>query len=540
MEGKPGASRRSVVITPEAMVATSQPLAVQTGIDVMRRGGNAVDAAIAANAVLGVVEPMSCGLGGDLFVLGWDAASARLYGLNGSGRAPGALTRDLFAARGLDEIPSRGALSWSVPGCVDGWFALHARYGRLPMAGLLAPAITYAQAGFPVSPRIAQAWANAVDLLSEDPAAARTFLPDGSAPHAGQPVANPDLAQCLEAIALEGRDAFYTGRIAEQIDAASQRLGGFLTLSDLATHRSAWIQPMRAPYRGTELWELPPNTQGLAALEMMRILDGFDLAGMGHNSTDALHHLVEAKKLAYEDRAVFCSDEGFGAAHLEGILSEERIAAQRARIRADQALTARDGCLGHGDTVYVTAVDEERNAVSLIQSLYMPFGSGIVPGPVGFALQNRGSLFSLDPRHPNRLDPGKRPFHTIIPALLTIEGQPVFSFGVMGGDQQPQGQAQILCNLIDFRMDPQSAGDALRFRHDGSSTPTGRPMCGTGRLSLEPGIPEAVADGLRARGHDVAYRDAEFGGYQGIWIDPQTGMLHGGSEPRKDGCAAGY
>lgn len=540
MEAQPTAGRRSVVIAPHAMVATSQPLAVQAGVDVMRRGGSAVDAAIAANAVLGVVEPMSCGLGGDLFVLGWDAGSGQLYGLNGSGRSPRQATRRAFRDRGLDRIPLRGPLSWSVPGCVDGWFTLHARYGRLAMPDLLAPAIAYARDGFPVSPRIAQSWKRETTLLSEDPGAARAFLPGGAAPRGGQPVTNPDLAGCLEALATEGRDTFYTGRIAEQIGAASQRLGGLLTQADLAAHRSTWVTPLRARYRGTELVELPPNTQGLAVLEMMQILEGFDLAGMGHNTVDALHHLVEAKKLAYEDRAVFCTDPDFGPPDLETLLSTERIAAQRARIRSDRALSAADGMLSHADTVYVTAVDCDRNAVSLIQSLYGPFGSGNVPGAVGFALQNRGTLFSLDPEHPNRLEPGKRPFHTIIPALLTRGGRPVFCFGVMGGDQQAQGQAQVLCNVIDFRMDPQEAGDALRFRHDGSSSPTGRPMRGTGRLALEPGVPQAVANGLRARGHEVGYRTGGFGGYQGIWIDPRSGMLHGGSEPRKDGCAIGY
>ncbi len=536
----PDGGRRSVVIAPAAMVATSQPLAVQVGVEVMRRGGNAVDAAIATNAMLGLVEPMSCGLGGDLFVLGWEAASGRRYGLNGSGRSPRTLTRPVFEERGLDEIPLRGVLSWSVPGCVDGWFTLHERYGRLPMADLLTPAIAYAQAGFPASPRIARAWQAAADLLAADPGARRTFLPGGTVPRRGDRVTNPDLAQSLEALALEGRDAFYTGRIAEQIDAASRRLGGFLTLADLAAHRSTWVEPVSVPYRGTEVWELPPNTQGLAALEMMGLLEGFALASMGHNSVDALHVLVEAKKLAYEDRAAFCADPDFSPVRLAEILSEERMRALRARIRTDRALSTADGTRGHGNTVYLTVVDEDRNVVSLIQSLYMGFGSGIVPGAVGFAMQNRGALFSLDPGHANRLEPNKRPFHTIIPGLLTVKGRPAFSFGVMGGDQQPQGQAQVLCNLIDFGMDAQQAGDALRFRHEGSSTPTGHPMRGTGRLYFEPGIPEAVADGLRQRGHKVAYREDGFGGYQGIWIDPETGMLHGGSEPRKDGCAIGY
>lgn len=535
--------QRSMVLAPEAMVATSQPLAVQVGIDILKRGGNAIDAAIAVNATLGVVEPMSCGLGGDLFAIVWDDGSQRLYGLNGSGHSPYSLTRDAFSDRGLDRIPLRGVLPWSVPGCVDGWYALHERFGRLSIADLLAPAITYAEKGFPVSPRIARAWGSAADLLREDRSSAETFLPRGSAPACGEVFVNPDLARSLRAVASGGRDAFYLGEIGEKIVAASERLGGYLSMRDLADHESTWVEPISAPYRDYEVWELPPNTQGLAVLQMLRLLDGFDLGGMEHNSVDYLHHLVEAKKLAYEDRARSYADPDFYDPPLARLLSDDYAASQRERInplRASLELPPEPGVLRDGDTVYLTVVDGERNAVSFIQSNYYGFGSGIVPHGVGFVLQDRGALFDLDPHAANRLEPHKRPFHTIIPGFVTQGGQPVFSFGVMGGDQQPQGQVQVLCNMIDFGMDAQEAGDAFRFRHDGSSTPVGDVMHDGGTLYLEPGIPEEVADGLRERGHNVTYKEGGYGGYQGIWIDQERNVLHGGSESRTDGCASGY
>jgi len=535
--------RRSMVLAPETMVATSQPLAVQVGTDILKRGGNAIDAAIAVNAMLGLVEPMSCGLGGDLFAIVWDAGSQSLYGLNGSGCSPYSLTRDVFSDRELDRIPLRGVLSWSVPGCVDGWYALNGRFGRLSIADLLAPAITYAEKGFPVSPVIARAWAEAADLLRKDSATAETFLPQGDAPACGDVFANPDLARSLRAIASGGRDAFYLREIGEKIVAASERLGGYISMRDLANHKSTWVEPISTPYRDYEVWELPPNTQGLAALQMLRILDGFDLAGMGHNSGDYLHHLVEAKKLAYEDRARFYADPDFYDPPVDHLLSDEYTARQRERIdslHAAREFPPEPSALRDGDTVYLTVVDGERNAVSLIQSNYHGFGSGIVPPGVGFAMQDRGALFDLNPSAANRLEPHKRPFHTIIPGFVTRHGQPAFSFGVMGGDQQPQGQVQVLCNVIDFGMDVQHAGDALRFRHDGSSTPVGDVMNDGGTLNLEPGIPEEVADDLRARGHNVTYKEGGYGGYQGIWIDQERGVLRGGSESRTDGCACGY
>jgi gamma-glutamyltranspeptidase/glutathione hydrolase len=537
------AGRRSVMIAPEAMVASSQPLAVQVGIDILKKGGTAVDAAIAVDAMLGLVEPMSCGLGGDLFATVWNEGTKELVGLNGSGRSPYALTREVFANKGLDRIPIRGVLSWSVPGCVDGWFTLHERFGRLPIHDLLSPTIHYAEHGFPVSSVIARMWRGAADLLQRDRFASATFLPHGMPPKKGELFSNPALAETLRLIAEGGRDAFYLGPIAEKIVSTSDTLNGYFTLSDLVDHRSTWVEPVSVTYRGYDVWELPPNTQGISVLEMLRIIEGFDLAGMGHNSDAYIHHVVEAKKLAYADRARFYADPDHYDVPLEGLISPEYAAGQRARIAPERAaleVPAGDPRLRNGDTVYLTVVDRERNAVSFIQSLYHGFGSGIVPERLGFAVQNRGALFNLDPDYPNRLEPHKRPFHTIIPGFVTKDGRPIFSFGVMGGDQQPQGQVQVLCNLIDFHMDAQQAGDALRFRHDGSSSPTGDVMHDGGILYLEAGIPESVMDGLRAKGHRVAYREGGYGGYQGIWIDPKTKMLFGGSESRKDGCASGY
>jgi len=537
------AAGRSEVIAAHGMVATSQPLAVMAGVDVLRRGGTAVDAAIAANAMLGLVEPMSCGLGGDLFAIVWDAKAERLHGLNGSGRAPRAMTRASFADRGLDRIPDRGPLTWTVPGCVDGWFALHERFGRLPMSELLAPTIAAADEGFPVSPVIGRAWSRATELLASDPGARETFLIDGRAPRVGERMRNPALAASLRAIATRDRGGFYRGPIAEAIAASAGAHGGFLELDDLASHDSTWVEPISTTYRGFDVWELPPNTQGLAVLQMLSLLEGFDLRALGHNSTELLHLWIEAKKLAYEDRARHYADPAFAEVPLDRLLSKEHAVAQRARIdpaRAADAFPPLDGPPGDGDTVYLTAVDEERNAVSFIQSIYQGFGSGIAPGGVGFAMQNRGSLFALDPTHANALEPGKRPFHTIIPGFVTKHERPLFSFGVMGGDMQPQGQVQVLLNRLVFGMDVEEAGAAARIRHDGSSTPVGDVMSDGGTVHVEPGISDDVVDGLRARGHRVEVSTDGYGGYQGIWIDEAHGVLRGGSERRKDGCAIGY
>ena len=542
---KPSQKHDEPVVADHAMVATSQPLAVETGIEILKRGGTAIDAAIAANAMLGLVEPMSCGLGGDLFAIVWDAADGKLCGLNGSGRAPAAMTRAAFAARDLDRIPLQGPLSWTVPGCVDGWFALHARFGQLPMSELLAPTIETAESGFAVTPVIAGMWQRAVERLREDPGARATFLTDGRAPDTGERVRNPDLARALRAIAENGRDAFYRGTVADHIAEASSQVGGLMAAGDLAAHTSEWVEPISVPYRGYDVWELPPNTQGIAALQMLRLLEGYDLASLGPGSVEWLHLLIEAKKLVYEDRARFYADPADADVPIAGLLSEEYAHNRRSLIDPDQAMTdvvAGDPHLQNGDTVYLTVVDAQGNAVSLIQSIYERFGSGVVCPGTGFAMQNRGSLFHLDPAHANALEPGKRPFHTIIPAFVTENGRPRFSFGVMGGDMQPQGHVQILANLIDFGMNVQQAGNAPRVRHVGSSTPTGDVMTGGGTVWLEPAFSDAVAEGLRAKGHNVETRDDGllYGGYQGIWIDAESGTLLGGSESRKDGCSQGY
>jgi len=523
------------------MVAASQPLAVSAALELLRAEGTAVDAAIAANAVLSLVEPMSCGPGGDLFAIVWDAASKRLYGLNGSGRAPRALTRERFARDRIDRIPHDGPLSWTVPGCVDGWLALHGRFGRRSLADLFVPAIELAERGFPVSPVIAAAWKRAEQRLASDPGARSTFLVDGRAPRTGEIVRNPGLAKTLQRVGENGRTSFYCGEIAERIDRFSRSVGGALSGDDLCEHASTWVDPLSVRYRGYDVWELPPNTQGLAVLQILAILEGYELGAMDPTDPDYLHRLIEAKKLVYADRARYYADPDMVDVPIEALLSPSYAAACRRRIAPERAaLEARPGLGDAADTVYLTVVDEDRNCVSLIQSIYEDFGSGLVPPGLGFALQNRGCLFSLDPDHPNLLVPGKRPFHTIIPGFVTRAGRPVFSFGVMGGDMQPQGQVQVLVNLLDFGMDAQAAGDALRIRHDGSQTPVGDRMLDGGTVVLEPGFPEETIDGLRAKGHRVRAEADGFGGYQGIWIDPGTGALHGGSDPRKDGCAIGY
>ena len=538
-----GMARRSAVFAPHAMAATSQPLATAAAVEIMRRGGTAIDAAICANAVLAVVEPMSCGIGGDLFAIVWDADSARLYGFNGSGRAPGGLTRELFSERGMQRIPEQGPLSWSVPGCVDGWFSLHERFGRLDMSALLAPAIGYARGGFPVSPVIGRAWNASAEMLRTDEGATRTFLPEGRAPFAGELFRNPALAEMLGRIAADGRDGFYGGRTAIQIDAYARSIGAVLRGEDLAEHRSNWVDPVSVDYKGHQVWELPPNTQGIAVLEMLQVLSGFDVQSLGHNTDAYVHVLTEAKKLAYEDRARFYADMEAADVPIKRLLSSAYAHEQRKRIDPDHAATEYptvESALFAADTVYLSVVDEAGSAVSLIQSIFHPFGSGNVPAELGFAMQNRGCLFSLEETHANRLEPGKRPFHTIIPGFVTHDGEPVFCFGVMGGDMQPQGQVQVLLNLLEFGMDPQQAGDALRFRHEGSSTPVGDRMQDGGEVFLEPGFSGGVIRELERRGHRVRVEAGGYGGYQGIWIDPNTAVRIGGSEPRKDGCAVGY
>jgi gamma-glutamyltranspeptidase/glutathione hydrolase len=540
----PFRSGRSVVMAPEGMVATSQPLAAQVGLEVLKNGGNAVDAAIAANAAIGLVEPMSCGIGGDLFAIVWDAKSQKLYGLNASGRSPYRASRAWFAGKGLKEIPLKGPLSWSVPGCVDGWDELRRKFGTRSFAELLAPSIRYAENGFPVTEVIAGQWQAAEPLLREHPDSARTYLIAGRAPAPGQVFKNPFLARTYRDIAAGGRDAFYKGRIAREIVAFSEREGGLFTLQDFAEHSSAWVQPVSTTYRGYEVWELPPPGQGIAALQMLNLLEAYDLKKLGPQSADWWHLFIEAKKLAYADRARYYADPDFAKLPTQELICKPYANRRRKLIDLTKAMTdvpAGDPKLGLADTIYLCVVDRDRNCVSLIQSNYFGFGSGLVPGELGFALQNRGTLFALDEKHLNRLEPHKRPFHTIIPALVTHQGKPWFVFGVMGGDMQPQGHVQVLVNLIDFGMDVQQAGEAPRLQHFGSATPTGLPAeADGGSVAAEPGIPDAVLEELARRGHHLVRVKVNGGGYQGILIDPKTGMLHGGSEPRKDGCAVGY
>ena len=538
------ASRRSVVMAPRGMVATSQPLAAQAGIDILKAGGNAIDAAIAVNAVLGVVEPMSCGIGGDLFAIVSEAGSDRLTGLNASGRAPHAATITYYRDRGHEYIPGSGPLSWSVPGCVDGWNCLLDRFGTMSLGQVLEPAIWYAENGFPVSDIIARDWAGSTPLLSPWPESARVYLPGGKAPEPGAGFRNPDLARSYRILAEGGRDAFYHGEIAEAILACSRDVGGLFSLEDFRDHASTWDDPVCAEYRGHTVWELPPSGQGIAALQMLNILEGYDLADTGCLSADTLHLQIEAKKLAYADRAEYYADPSFADVPVEVLLSKAYADRQRERIdprRAAIDVPAGDPVLQHGDTAYMTVVDKDRNAVSFIQSIFHGFGSGIVPERTGFPIQNRGQLFSLDPAHRNALVPHKRPFHTIIPAMVTRNGKPWLTFGLMGGAMQPQGHVQVLCNMIDFGMDVQEAGDAPRFQHFGSAEPTGTPMeAGGGRVNVEEGIGEGAFRGLAEKGHRISLSSHGYGGYQAIRIDPETGMLHGASEPRKDGCAIGY
>jgi gamma-glutamyltranspeptidase/glutathione hydrolase len=536
---------RSVVIAKNGMVATSQPLAAQAGLDILQAGGNAVDAAITVNAMLGLVEPMSCGIGGDLFVIYWDAKTEKLYGLNASGRSPYAINLDVFREKKLKQIPIDGPLGWSVPGCVDGWFELHGRFGELPMSKILDAPIRYSEEGFPVSEIIANGWRGAKKALKKWPDSSATYLPGGNAPAVGEIFKNPRLAASYRAIASEGRDVFYKGNIAKQIVAFSEANGGFFGLKDFADHTSTWVEPVTTNYRGYDVWELPPNGQGIAALEMLNILEGYDVKAMGQGSAEYLHLFVEAKKLAFADRAKFYADPDFNQLPVKELISKQYAERQRKRIDVDLAATdvpAGDPKLVNGDTVYITVVDKDRNCCSFIQSNYHGFGSKMTPGDVGFVLQNRGALFALDEVHLNRLEPHKRPFHTIIPAMVTKDNKPWFCFGVMGGDMQPQGHVQVLVNLIDFGMDAQAAGDAARIRHVGSQTPTGKPMAKDGGVvAVESGLSIEAVRGLQRRGHKIVIGSGgSFGGYQGILIDWKNGVLHGASEPRKDGAAVGY
>ncbi len=534
---------RSAVIAKKGMVCAAQPLAVQIGVDILKKGGSAVDAAIAVNAALGLMEPVSCGVGGDLFAIVWDAESRKLYGLNASGRCPALLTIEEVKSKGMSRIPYTGVIPQTVPGCVDGWFELHERFGRLGMDEILAPAIKYAKEGFPVTEVIAHYWKLGGNRLKDQPNFADTYLPEGRAPKEGEIFKNPDLARTYEILAGSGRDAFYRGEIAGVIDSFEKRIGGYLRLEDFEDHTSTWVEPAGSSYRGYEVWELPPNGQGIAALQILNMIEAFDIKSIGHNSAQYLHLLIEAKKLAFEDRARFYADPEFADIPVKALVSKYYAAERRKLIEPGRALRdiePGDPILRSGETTYLTVADGDRNFVSLIQSNYAGFGSGPVPDGLGFCLQDRGALFNLDPDHPNSLEPGKRPFHTIIPAMVTKEGLPVFSFGVMGGSMQPQGHVQVLCNIIDFGMGVQEAGDAPRFRHLGSSQPTGDKMTAGGRVALESGIEPSVIRELIEKGHRIIKASGGFGGYQGIWWDRKNDVLRGASESRKDGCAMGY
>ena len=556
---------RSPVIAEHGIAATSQPLASQIAVDVLKKGGSAVDAAIAANAALGLMEPTGNGLGGDLFAIVYDPEADSVYGLNASGRSPRGLTYDEMQQElgDREEIPLLGHLPVSVPGTASGWGKLHERFGSLSLAADLRPAIRYAREGFPLSKVIAYYWQGNVesfrensDLLPESQNWKETYLVEGEdgqmrAPEEGDLFRNPDLASTLETIAQNGTDAFYEGDIARTISDYAERTGGYLRMEDFRQHEANWVDPVSVDYRGVEVFELPPNGQGIAALQMLQILEGFDVAGMGHNSTDYLHVQAEAKKLVFEDRARFYADMDFADVPVQELVSEEYAAERRRMIEMDEVLSGpthgdpravarANAKLEEGDTIYLTVADSTGMMVSLIQSNYAGMGSGLVPDGLGFMLQDRGALFTMEEGHPNVYEPGKRPFHTIIPAFAMKDGEPFLSFGVMGGGMQPQGHVQVLSNIVDFGLDVQAAGDAARYRHYGSSSPTGETMEGRGLLRVESGVPKDVVRSLRGRGHDVAVGSGGYGGYQAIRWDPEEGVYWGGTEMRKDGTVVGY
>jgi len=524
--GRPFATR-AVVHASNGMAATSHPLATQVALDILKQGGNAVDAAIAANACLGLMEPTGCGVGGDLFAIVWDAEERRLHGLNGSGRSPKELSlsalRERLEREGHERIPKYGVLPLSVPGAVDGWFTLHERLGRLPMDAILAPAIEYAERGFPVSELIAHYWEISVRRLADQPGFLATFSREGRAPGEGEVWRNPALARTYRLLAEGGRDAFYQGEIAERIVSFVREHGGYLSLEDFRAHASTWVDPVSTSYRGHEVWQLPPNGQGIAVLQLLNILEGYDLRIWGPESAEYVHHFIEAKKLVFEDRAKYYADMSMAEVPVEGLISKEYAARRRALIdptAARRRVAAGNPALEEGDTVYLTVADREGNMVSLIQSNYRGMGSGVCPTGLGFGLQDRGEMFTLEDGHRNIYAPGKRPFHTIIPGFVTKDGAPWFSFGVMGGATQPQAQVQVLVNIIDFGMNVQEAGDWSRILHERSSEPTGERMVDGGVVSLESGYSSEVIAELESRGHRFVQGKGGFGGYQGILRDP--------------------
>jgi gamma-glutamyltranspeptidase/glutathione hydrolase len=524
------------------VVSTSQPLASQIGLQVLKDGGNAIDAAIAANAALGLMEPTGCGIGGDLFALVWMAKEKKLYGLNASGRAALEISREKVISDGHDSMPFDGGLAVTVPGTVDGWFKLNERFGSRSMAKLLAPAIEYARDGFVLTPQIGYGMERTLAYFSREgyPNLEETYQQNGEWPAGGKLYRNPLLAKSYELLARDGRDAYYEGPIADAIVAAVRQQGGYLSKKDFMEHHGDWVEPVSTSYRGYELWEIPPNGQGIAALQILNILETFDFSSISFGSKEHIHLFTEAKKLAYEDRAKYYADPEFADIPVETLISKEYARERAALINPARAGTYSPGDLpDHGETIYLTTADRHGNMVSLIQSNYAGMGGGVVPKGVGFMLQNRGAAFSLQEDHRNRLEPGKRPFHTIIPAFVTKDGKPYFSYGVMGGSMQPQGHVQILMNMVDFGMDPQEAGDAPRIRHEGSSTPEGQAADGVGNLMLEAGFSPSVVRDLIMMRHKVG-SGLFFGGYQGILWHEEEGYYEGATESRFDGASVGY
>ena len=534
-------STRSEIIAENGMVATSHPLATQIGIDILKTGGNAVDAAIAANAAIGLMEPTGNGIGGDLFAIIWIENNKKLYGLNPSGRSPKNLKLEYFKNNGFSKIPAYGPLPVSVPGCVDGWFEMHEKFGSLNMKQILKPAINYAENGFPVSELVSYYLGISAKNFGKYPNFNETYLINGFSPKKGQIFKNKDLANTLKIISEKGRSGFYEGKIAKIMSDFIIDQGGFLSYEDLKNHKSDWIEPVSTNYRGYDVWELPPNGQGIAALQMLNLLEKFDIKSMGFGSAEYIHHFVEAKKIAFADRAKYYADMDFNDIPVDFLISKEYADKRRDEIKPTRAArSVKAGEIENGDTIYLTVADKDGNMVSLIQSNYRGMGSGMVPPGLGFMLQDRGELFSLDEDHYNVYEPEKRPFHTIIPAFITKDNKPYISFGLMGGAMQPQGHAQIVINLIDFGMNLQEAGDAPRIRHVSNQQPTGGEMFDGGELSLESGFDYKEIRKLMKFGHKVIFSLGSFGGYQAIMYDDELGVYFGASESRKDGSAMGY
>ncbi len=534
-------STRSEVIAENGMVATSHPLATQVGIDILKSGGNAIDAAIAANAAIGLMEPTGNGIGGDLFAIIWIEKDKKLYGLNASGRSPKNLTLEYFKENNYSKIPAYGPLPVSVPGCVDGWFEMHEKFGSTPMRDILEPAIKYADNGFPVTELVSYYMNKAAKNFNTYPNFKETYHTKGSTPKKGEIFQNKHLANTLRIIAKKGRKGFYEGEIAKAMSDFIIEQGGFLSYHDLKNHKSEWIHPVSTNYRGFDVWELPPNGQGIAALQILNLLEAYDIKSMGFGSAEYIHHFTEAKKIAFADRAKYYADMDFNEIPVDYLISKEYSELRRAEINSNKAAMRVSAAeIENGDTIYLTTADEQGNMVSLIQSNYRGMGSGMVPPGLGFMLQDRGELFSLEDGHFNVYKPEKRPFHTIIPAFITKDNKPYVSFGLMGGAMQPQGHAQIVINLIDFEMNLQEAGDAPRMRHLSNQQPTGGNMVDGGELSLESGFSYNEIRKLMEFGHKIVFDLGSFGGYQAIMYDDKMGVYFGASESRKDGSAMGY